>query len=203
MTRPRLNVKIGLACGLLSPLVFAVLYVIAISQDPNYAFYENYLSDLGVGPGAWAFNSGVMIAGTLAVVFAQLGLRKVFGRGVLYALSTGLLSLGGLFLFFIGVFTEDAGDVHLLFSIAFFLTMLVALGALSGAFQKSNVLGRFCTGVTLIAFLFGLALLPFGANPQTETLAVLAILAWSVAIASALLIRELRPAATIRTAPSA
>jgi len=186
----------GLMSGLLSAAVFLILYSVAALSDPDYVFYEDYLSDLGVGPAAWAFNSAVMIAGGLIVVFSLFGLRSVLGSGSLNQVAVALLSGAGVLLFFIGVFTEDAGDVHLFFSLAFFLTLLIALGVLSAALYRASPLGTGGTAVTLATFLFGVSVaLSMGANPQSETLAVLAAVAWGTVMSSALLVKEilLRP----------
>lgn len=184
--------RLGLVCGLLAPVVFIFLYLIAVAEDTGYEFYEDYLSDLGVGSGAWAFNAAVMIAGALVIPFAQLGLRDLLGPGVSSLAGTSLLSLAGLMLFFVGVFTEDAGDVHLYFSLAFFFTLYISFAPLTAAYHRSKVLGRSGTIATLAVFVVGLALIPFGANPHTETVAVMAALVWSFVVSSALLLREVR-----------
>jgi len=183
--------RIGLASGLLSAAVFLTLYSVAAFKDPGYAFYEDYLSDLGVGPAAWAFNSAVMVSGALMVVFALFGLRGVLEPGTLNHMGVLLLSAAGVMLFFIGVFTEDAGDLHLFFSLAFFLTLLTALGVLSAAFYGSRPLGAPGAAFTLAVFLFGLALaVSMGTTPQSETLAVFGAVAWGTIVSFALLVRE-------------
>jgi hypothetical membrane protein len=183
--------RIGMASGLLSAAVFLTLYTVAAFEDPGYAFYEDYLSDLGVGPAAWAFNSAVMVSGALTVAFALFGLRGVLGPGTLSRAGVLLLSAAGVMLVFIGVFTEDAGDLHLFFSLAFFLTLLTALGVLSAAFYVSRPLGSPGAAFTLAVFLFGLALaVLMGTTPQSETLAVFGTVAWGTIVSSALLVRE-------------
>jgi len=57
-------------CGILAPIVFLIFYLVAWSLSPWYDFGGNYLSDLGVGEGAWAFNTGAVVAGLLAIPFA-------------------------------------------------------------------------------------------------------------------------------------
>ncbi|MGB2582121.1 MAG: DUF998 domain-containing protein, partial [Thermoplasmata archaeon] len=63
-----------MALAPLACILFMLLYFIAMSQDPGYTFLENYLSDLGVGPGAWAFNSALMVSGAMLSLFAVFGL---------------------------------------------------------------------------------------------------------------------------------
>lgn len=174
--------RAGAICGLVAVLVFVILYSVAMSLDSEYVFFENYLSDLGVREGAWAFNSGVIIAGTLFIIMDVLAVAPALGRGRAAAASVMLLVLAAAFLIGVGVFTEDAGDLHGLVSYGFFLTMLVAFGALSYVLYRGFVLGRPAFISTLVAFIFGVSLLPFGGTPEVETLAVLGILAWGLAM---------------------
>src|SRR5512136_550031 len=47
--------KAAVLCGIVAVVAFLALYVIAMSLDSTYVFGKNYLSDLGVSNGAWAF----------------------------------------------------------------------------------------------------------------------------------------------------
>ncbi|MBU0684784.1 MAG: DUF998 domain-containing protein [Candidatus Thermoplasmatota archaeon] len=182
--------KVGIVCGLAAIISFVALYSIAMSLDSGYVFGKNYLSDLGVSDGAWAFNAGVIIAGALFIPFAVFGLSPVLGNGRSPIVCTLLMAIAGLFLISIGIFTEDAGDIHGVVSYGFFLTMLVTLGVVAYSLCRSNSLGRFGYLVTLMVFMFGLAMLPVGGNPLSETLAVLSILLWGLLIGIALLVLD-------------
>ena len=187
MTKRSLQ-KFGIVCGLMAILFFIVMYLIAMSLDTGYVFGKNYLSDLGVSEGAWAFNSGLIVAGLLFVPFSVLGVRSSLGGGRTSLVGTTLLVIAALFLVSIGVFTEDSGDIHGIVSYGFFLTMLVALGVLAYALYRSKALGMTGFVITLAAFVFGLGMLPLGGTPLSETLAVLAILVWGTAIGILLLL---------------
>lgn len=167
---------------------FLIPYVTAMTLDSKYVFGEDYLSDLGVGAGAWAFNSGVIITGVLFVPFAVLGVRPSLSRSRIDDVSTGLMVVAGAFLVSIGIFTEDAGDIHGYVSYGFFLTMLIALAFLSYSFDKSGSHGRPRALVTLIAFVLGVGLLPLGGTPLVETIAVLAIIVWGLVVGLMLLL---------------
>ena len=180
---------IGLLCGFVAIASFVVLYATAVWLDTKYVFGENYLSDLGVREGAWAFNAGVIIAGALFVPFALLGIRPSLGRTGIDVVSVALMVIAGLFLVSIGIFTEDAGDLHGFVSYGFFLTMLFSLGFLSYSFHRSGPNGRTRAIVALAAFVLGLALLPFGGTPLVETIAVLSILVWGLLVGLLLLRR--------------
>lgn len=184
--------RAGAAFGLLAVASFSVLYTVAATQDPGYTFLENYLSDLGVGPAAWAFNSALMLSGALIFAFSILGLYPVLGGSVPARAACALLAVAGTLLVNVGIFTEDYGDTHFGFSIAFFLTLLAALGALTYAFHLTDALGRPGTAVSGAAFAFGLVLLVMGIGPFTETLAVLAAMAWGTAVSMMMLARPPR-----------
>ena len=168
-------------------MFFLVFYLLAISRDPEYTFFDNYLSDLGVGQGAWAFNTGVVGAGMLLVVFAVLGLRSVMGTAVLPQAGAALFALSGAFLVNIGVFTEDAGDTHTFFSFAFFITALASFAVLTAYQYRDRPLGMLPFAATATVFVGGMLLIPFGANPATETVAVLLIVSWGLVVPSVLL----------------
>ncbi len=179
--------RIGALCGLAAVLVFIALYSVAMYLDSEYVFMENYLSDLGVREGAWAFNSAVIVAGVLFMAMDVLAVAPALGKGMPMSASVGLLVLAAAFLVSVGIFTEDAGDIHGIVSYGFFLSMLVALGVLTLALHISPTFGRLAVYITLAAFVFGLALIPFGGTPAVETLAVLAILAWGLVMSLMLL----------------
>lgn len=176
--------RLGATFGLMSGTSFLALYLTAVVIDPEYEFFENYLSDLGVGPGAWAFNSAVVASGSLMVLFANYGLGQLLPKGGLPRAAVLMLSLAGLLLVSIGIITEDYGDKHTVVSVGFFLVLEVAIGLASAALLKSNSLGRTGWMLSSAVFLIGLAVGFFGANPATETAAVLLAVSWGLSLAS-------------------
>jgi len=176
--------RLGAAFGLMSGISFLVLYSVAVAIDPEYEFFENYLSDLGVGPGAWAFNSAVVASGALMVLFANYGLGQLLPRGGLTRAAVLVLSMAGILLVSIGIITEDYGDRHTVVSVGFFLVFEVAIGLVSAALLRSNALGRTGWMLSSAVFLLGMAVSLFGANPATETAAVLLAVSWGLSLAS-------------------
>lgn len=170
-------------------MAFLVLYMIAMSLDPGYVFGKNYLSDLGVSNGAWAFNAGLILTGLLLMPFSVLGLGPALGDTKWAMTSKIMLVIAALFLVSIGVFTEDAGDIHGFVSYGFFLTMLVAFVFVALALYKTQYLGESGYGFTLLIFVLGLILLPMGGDPLSETVAVLGIIAWGLVMGSLLLLK--------------
>ena len=189
--RPELR-RAGAACGIAGPVAFLVLYSVAMAGDAEYTFFRNYLSDLGVGEAAWAFNSAAIVAGALTYPFVLLGLRPAMGPGILVDLGSTMAVVGATFLILVGVFTEDYDPEHYIVSVGFFVSMEVALGLLSWSLHMSKALGRLATHLTEGTFVLGIVLMAFGFIPETETIAVLAIVAWALAIA-VILLREPAP----------
>ena len=170
-------------------MAFLVLYMIAMSLDSTYVFGKNYLSDLGVSEGAWAFNAALILTGLLLIPFSVLGLGPALGDKVWAIISKVLLVIAALFLVSIGIFTEDAGDIHGVVSYGFFLTMLVSYVFVTKALYKSKYLGKSGYGSTLLVFVFGAGLLPMGGDPLSETLAVLGIIAWGLVMGCLLMVK--------------
>ena len=175
--------RLGVYAGLVSPIVFAVLYTIAALNDPEYEYFRNYLSDLGVGNMAAFFNAAVLIAGGLTIPFALLAIRPALAGGIAALAAVVLTVVGGMFLMLVGVFTEDAADLHTIVSYGFFMTMLMALFCYSWTLHFSNALGRPMTHITQAVFALGVVLVVLGFGPGTETVAVLSILVWGEAMA--------------------
>ena len=182
--------KLGIAFGLVGLTVFVMMYSVAMASDSSYTFFENYLSDLGVGPGAWAFNSGVIIAGALLALFAIFGLGRVMGEGCVAKSAKLLLVLCGVFLIGVGVFNENYDPYHYIFSVSYFLTFLIALIVISVSLFQTKALGRFGVAVSASASVLGASLLPMGGSPQSETIAVLAMVVWGILVSSAALLKE-------------
>jgi len=182
--------RLGLACGIAGPVVFLVLYSVAMAGDDDYVFFQNYLSDLGVGEAAWAFNSAVILAGLLCLPFILFGIRPNLDGGVMATLGVVAATAGCAFLVLVGVYTEDYDPAHGIVSLAFFGSMLAALGFWSWSLHFSHSMGRAATEVTQGAFAIGLIVAIFGFNPRTETVAVLLIVVWAVSLAILLLRQE-------------
>lgn len=170
--------------------MFMALYVVAMANDPDYTFFENYLSDLGVGAAAWAFNSAVIIAGGLTILFAILAMRPVLGGGIFTDLAVGFTVVGAVFLILVGIYTEDYEGLHYIVSVGFFLSMQVALLFYSLSMYRSPVLGKDVTWFTVAVLALGAVLIAKGFDPQTETVAVLAIVLWGLVMAAAIMWRE-------------
>jgi len=104
---------------------FALLMLVAEFLYPGYSSSLNYISDLGAGPepSRMIFTVSVVILGVLAIAAGYLYLTfpqfRWFGFIVIIS---GIGAVG------VGLFNEDTGSTHVLFSfIAFFFAATAAL----------------------------------------------------------------------------
>jgi hypothetical membrane protein len=90
--------------------------IVAEALYPGYSTSENYISDLGVGPSALIFNSSVFLLGVFGVAGVYFIQRAFNSR--LFSVLLAMTSIGAMG---VGLFTEDAGMIHGLFSLITFL----------------------------------------------------------------------------------
>jgi hypothetical membrane protein len=106
--------KIFAWTGIVAFPYFFVLLTIAGLLTPNYSPISQHGSDLGVGPYAWLFNSGLTIYGILLIIFSvgfYYAIGSLFTKRRLFA-ATILLVLSGVGGVIAGVFSEAYPDVH-------------------------------------------------------------------------------------------
>jgi hypothetical membrane protein len=113
--------------GIVTPVLGFGMILLAISTAPWFSWQTNALSDLGVdGLTAVIFNGGLIMTGSVMAVFSlsvyEFGKEDRLGKAGFI-----LLLLACIFLLGIGVFPETAGDIHLKFSVAFFVALPVSI----------------------------------------------------------------------------
>ncbi len=178
---------VGSLCGVLAPIIFLLFHLIAWSQSPWYEFGGHYLSDLGVGEGAWAFNTGAIVAGLLAIPFA-LSIWYTLKPGWLPLAGGITCAIGGISLMGVGIFTEDYGETHFAVSVLFFTTAALFQILLAWPlvrFPKTSKAGYIVTALTIGTII---AAIIIGANPLSETIVVFEILIWTFIVGIQILI---------------
>ena len=125
---------ISALCGLLAPLTGLVFIVSAVLISPWFSWTGNWLSDLGrTGTAAVLFNTGIILAGFLGVVFA-FGMRKRFDT----FLGTVLFFLGMVAFTGIGLFPETTGNLHLGAALAAFFMLSCSLIPIGLSLKKTE-----------------------------------------------------------------
>ncbi|WP_321421109.1 DUF998 domain-containing protein [uncultured Methanobacterium sp.] len=116
-------------CGIVAPIFFALLVIIASLLRSDYSQTSNFVSDLGVGPYAIIQNINFIIFGLLTISLA-LGLRSGLPSPQGRALKAGVwfVVLFGLGVLFAGVFPEDylSQMPHNLVSATAFVAIIIA-----------------------------------------------------------------------------
>jgi hypothetical membrane protein len=115
--------------GLLGAVAAYPFMLASIAMSPWFNVYNNALSDLGNvannGPVAYVYNIGLVLAGLLVAIFAVY-ITSSRRSGATSAWSIPL-AIGSADLALIGVFSEDAGRIHGIVSLIFFLIMAITL----------------------------------------------------------------------------
>jgi hypothetical membrane protein len=139
--------RIGVICGFVMPIVAFGCIGVAILFYPEFSWFNNALSDLGVGLGVSApvFNFGLLIAGLLCFFFAGFGLFNHFKNGIVGRVGSIIFAVAAVWLMAIGVFNESFWPVHFIVAMAFFVTLPVALLVLTVALYR-------CQAVKLAVF---------------------------------------------------
>ncbi len=122
-------VRLFALCGVIAPILFTIVVIVASLLRPGYSQTANFISDLGVGSYAVIQNANFVIFGLLSIGFA-LGLREGLPAPLRRALKAGigLVILFGLGIIGAGVFPEDyLSEVpHTLASSIAFLAIIAA-----------------------------------------------------------------------------
>ena len=180
------RLKISEICGILAPLVAFGSILLAITFAPDFSWTDNALSDLGVMPNPTAilFNSGLIISGLLAIVFASGLFTALKGKSTGRA-GTILFLLDCLALTAIGVFPENTGPMHLYASVAFFALFPLSMFLITAHFvlTSKNRMAAFTFLVSVFAAAvwiaeFWVRYVPGVAIP--ETLSAIAASFWAV-----------------------
>jgi len=181
MYRERL-IKAAAICGILGVVAVYPLILLAIFYHPDFSWFNNALSDLGVkGISAIIFNTSLILGGTLLFIFT-IGLMMHI-TGVISKIGSILLLTSAIFLALIGLFPENCGVIHFYVSVAFFVLTVLSLLALSSCLllKSSKVSGLLTLGGALVAALIWL--LPWKGVAIPEAISSLILSARVIAFA--------------------
>ncbi len=116
-------------CGIVAPVLFTLVVIVASLLRPGYSQTYNFISDLGVGPNAIIQNVNFIIFGLLTICLAiGLWMGSPAPRGLALKAGLGLVIIFALGVLFAGVFPEDygSGKWHTLVSSMAFVSIIVA-----------------------------------------------------------------------------
>ncbi|HEY9289621.1 MAG TPA: DUF998 domain-containing protein [Candidatus Dormibacteraeota bacterium] len=98
--------RVLLACAIVGPLLFIVVFLIEGATRPGYSAWRNYVSELALSGEGWQQIANFLICGTLCVVLA-VGVRRVWPTGKSSVAGPVLMGLFGLGLVVAGLFVTD------------------------------------------------------------------------------------------------
>jgi len=116
-------------CGIIAPILFTLIVIVASLLRPGYSQTYNFISDLGVGPYAIIQNVNFWVFGILTTGLAfGLLTSKQAPRGIAYKAGVVFVIIFALGVFLAGVFPEDygTGKMHSLVSSMAFISIIVA-----------------------------------------------------------------------------
>lgn len=175
------NVRKKLCCasGIIAGLLAIISIFAAASLDSNFAWFTNYVSDLGTGSQMIIFNYGLIISGIFGIAFAfgiHEGLKSRFSWYLTLLASVSLMGVGAF---------PESHPWHFAISAAFFFFISLAEIFVGRKFYEKN------GAVGLLSIMAGIVslfiILMF--NPFYEAIAVFIAMIWSIAIGAAILAR--------------
>jgi len=102
-------VRLMLACGVIGPLLFILVFLIEDATRPFYSPWRNMVSSLSLSSQGWVQIVSFLICGALVLCFA-VGLRQVLRSGKGAVWGPRLLFVFGLSLLIAGIFVTDPGQ---------------------------------------------------------------------------------------------
>ncbi len=117
-----MRMKLAVYSGFIAPIIAYILIFISIANASWFTWQHNALSDLGAHAGTdITFNSGLMIAGILYLVFSVNLFLYYKKEEILNKIGSLFLIVDAIALFCIGLFPETAGRIHYYVSVVFFV----------------------------------------------------------------------------------
>ena len=110
-------------------------------------------------------------------------IRPAIGGGIAAHLAIVFTLLSAIFVILVGIYTEDAVEVHYYVSVGFFMSFLVALFFYAWTLHFSDALGKRVTELTKVVFGLGVVFTALGFVPEVETLATISIMIWGLVVA--------------------
>ena len=186
--------RVTAVCGIISQLVgLTALLVAAISSSHWFSWTEDHISAFGVeGSAKVLFNSGLILAGMLSIIFA-IGLGRCLLSGWMGQLAIGLLVLGSLAVFAMGVFPRTWDFAHGASTVAFYVCIILALLLAGVAVITASQMAWGLLSITAAVLVAALLLIPgpLAGGAIGQLLAYLPWSLWMIAFGVMLLVRPI------------
>lgn len=121
--------------GLIAIILSWIIIIVSVYLNPWFNVYKHALSDLG-GPKAnlpWIYNVGLVVVGSIVCIYSLYLAYVVTDK--LYAFSSALMFIAGIFLALIGLFPSGTKP-HDFVSLWFFVQIWLSLVAVAISMTK-------------------------------------------------------------------
>jgi Protein of unknown function (DUF998) len=95
-----------LACGVIGPSLFVVVFLILGLTQPGYNPLRHWVSEFSLGPTGWINNANLIVSGVFVVAYGY-GLKRIMRSGVGAFWGPTLIVTCGLSMILAGVFVTD------------------------------------------------------------------------------------------------
>jgi hypothetical membrane protein len=169
----------GGIAGIIGPIIAMIFVFYAISIYPNFSWYSNFLSDLGVGKTAPYFNYPLIFEGVMSIIFA-IGLAVALPKSAWSKVGVILLIIGSICLALAGVFNENSTDhIHEFVALLYFL--LFPLSFIILGLSNFNNFKNYSTLSILAGLVALIAIFVHGQHAIPELTEALILSAWVIA----------------------
>lgn len=167
--------------GVLTPIFTLTLIFVSVALSPWFDWHNNALSDMGVSRTPNPFNAALLIGGVMYFAFAIGFLRWQGTKSKLNKIGAFFMLAGGVGLLSVGIFTEDAGRIHYVVSVTYFLATPLAfvLFGVDLLKRRAGVPGVLSIAAGLAALLM-IVFVPHRRYAVPEILAAVVIGAWTL-----------------------
>jgi hypothetical membrane protein len=178
----------GGIAGIIGPIIALLFIFYSITIYPNFSWYSNYLSDLGVGKTAPFFNYPLIFEGIMNFIFA-IGFAYTLQKGVWSKVGAILLIIGGLSLALVGIFNENSADhIHEYVAMGYFVILPLSLIVLGVVNFKNFKIYSIVT--VLLAIIALIVILSHGQHAIPEMSEALILSAWIIANSALMITRK-------------
>lgn len=168
--------------GILGVIIPFLSIITTIAISPWFNIFDNALSDLGNikrnGQVAYVFNAGLILGGILILLFSVRMLSERIKTPNKYWLISLIIS--SIFLASIGIFPEDAGSIHLLVSVLFFISLIITLALFFSTMIRTELsyVAYIALAMLIVNILTWLMPWPWKGVAIQETIASLSTAIW-------------------------
>lgn len=170
-------IRAGAVAGVALSLFFSFMWTAAVIVNGHWTLGEDTLSELGGGgPSGWIFNSAVIIAGLLGLLFTQ-GLWNRLRQFTLSWVGCFILANATVDLMLVGVYPIDTAP-HGVVSWYFFVTAMIAALLLLMPIRKWVGAKGAPFVLTVAILVISIACVILTPIPFAEAVAVSSLMAW-------------------------